>query len=206
MFDTEQENFWAGRFGDEYITRNLDKNELAARLYMFANILNSRGQINGILEFGPNIGLNLKALRLLLPKAELCAVEINEKAARACAAIEGVKVFNESLLDFRTEERYDLTFTSGVLIHINPGKLSMAYETLYRHSRRYILMMEYYNPTPVEVIYRGHEGKLFKRDFPGEFMKKYPDVHLVDYGCTYHGDNNFYLDDFNWFLMEKSNN
>lgn len=204
MFETEQENFWAGQFGDEYIARNSDRKTLAAGIYVFSKILKVGG-VNSILELGPNIGINLQALRLLLPEADLNAVEINEKAARACAAIENVRVFNESLLDFHTEERYDLTFTSGVLIHINPDKLPVAYETLYRHSRRYILMMEYYNPTPLEVNYRGYEGKLFKRDFPGEFMEKYPDVHLIDYGCTYHGDSNFQLDDSNWFLMEKNN-
>ena len=35
----EQENFWAGEFGNEYITRNKSENLLAANLHMFSNIL-----------------------------------------------------------------------------------------------------------------------------------------------------------------------
>ena len=48
-------------------------------------------------------------------------------------------------------------------------------------SKKFILIAEYYNPTPVEVSYRGHNGKLFKRDFAGEMMKKYSDLKLIDY-------------------------
>jgi spore coat polysaccharide biosynthesis protein SpsF len=62
---------------------------------------------------------------------------------------------------------------------------------------------EYYNPTPVEVTYRGHEQALFKRDFAGEMLDAFPELTLVDYGFTYHRDPKFPLDDSTWFLMEK---
>lgn len=50
----------------------------------------------------------------------------------------------------------------------NPGRLNEVYKTLYESSRKYLLLVEYYNPTPVEIEYRGHSGKLFKRDFAGK--------------------------------------
>lgn len=132
------------------------------------------------------------------------AVEINGKAANECAKIPNVSVYHGSAFDFCGDKGgYDLTFTKGVLIHIAPERLEKMYEVLYTNSRRYVLIAEYYNPTPTEVIYRGNEGKLFKRDFAGEFMQRYPDVMLVDYGFVYHGDNNFPEDDVTWFLMEK---
>jgi len=56
-------------------------------------------------------------------------------------------------------------FTKGVLIRINPGVLHQVYDLMYKASLQYILMAEYYNPTPVEIEYRGNKGKLFKRDF-----------------------------------------
>ncbi|MNY71976.1 hypothetical protein D3C86_2104270 [compost metagenome] len=74
---------------------------------------------------------------------------------------------------------------------------------MYQASSRYLLVAEYYNPKPVEISYRGHEGKLFKRDFAGEILDKYPDLVLLDYGFTYHRDMNFPQDDVTWFLMEK---
>jgi pseudaminic acid biosynthesis-associated methylase len=74
---------------------------------------------------------------------------------------------------------------------------------LYAASRRYVLVCEYYNPVPVEVAYRGHAERLFKRDFAGEIMTLFPDLSLLDYGFVYHRDPVFPADDFNWFLMEK---
>ena len=74
---------------------------------------------------------------------------------------------------------------------------------MYAASRRYICLIEYYNPTPVEVPYRGEREKLFKRDFAGELLDTYPDLRLCAYGFQYHRDSNFPMDDVNWFLLEK---
>ena len=52
----------------------------------------------------------------------------------------------------------------------------------------FIGLVEYYNPTPVEVEYRGHVQKLFKRDFAGEMLDRFPDLTLVHYGFAYHRD------------------
>jgi len=117
-----------------------------------------------------------------------------------------VVVYNQSILDFSWDvsPAQDLVLIKGVLIHINPDMLSQIYQTLYRLSRRYICLVEYYNSTPVSVSYRGYRDKLFKRDFAGEIMDKYPDLRLVNYGFVYHRDPNFPLDDSTWFLLEKT--
>ena len=81
--------------------------------------------------------------------------------------------------------------------------MPQVYELLYQSSKKYICIAEYYNPKPVEIDYRGHEGKLFKRDFAGEMMDKYKDLQLVDYGFVYHRDYQFAQDDMNWFLLKK---
>ena len=202
-FTTEQERFWAGKFGDEYIGRNTGPEILAAKIGFWSKILHSAGAISSCLELGSNIGLNLKALGIILPHLQMTGVEINAKAASECAKLERVKVVNQSILEYKSENTFDLTFTSGVLIHINPDMLPLIYDVLYRHSKRYILVSEYYNPTPMEVNYRGNTGKLFKRDFAGEIMDRYSTLKLIDYGFQYHRDNNFPIDDTTWFLMEK---
>lgn len=204
-FETEQEKFWAGDFGNAYIKRNSGGVLLAAKIGIFAKILASipGGEIHTCLELGSNIGLNLQALRMLLPGIKSTAVEINSQAAAQCAQIPDVTVANDSIFNFDSKNRFDLTFTLGVLIHINPEKLSEVYDTLYNNSSKYILISEYYNPVPVEVTYRGNEGKLFKRDFAGEFLDRFKDVTLLDYGFCYHRDKMFPEDDANWFLMKK---
>ena len=107
------------------------------------------------------------------------------------------------IFDFSSDElgKHDLSFTSGVLIHVNPDMLPAVYDRLYACST---LLIEYYNPTPVEVAYRGHSKRLFKRDFAGEMLERYPTLELLSYGFQYHRDHNFPLDDATWFVLKKT--
>ncbi len=202
-FATRQEAFWAGEFGDEYTARNRGANWVASNAALFAKMLNCTDSVHSILELGANVGLNLCALRQLLPEAELAAVEINAHAVAELKSLRGVAVHHTSILDFRPARKFDLVFTKGVLIHINPERLPEVYDLLHAASGRYVCIAEYYNPTPVEVPYRGHANRLFKRDFAGELLKRHGDLRIRDYGFVYHADPNFPQDDLTWFLLEK---
>jgi len=202
-YRTEQEAFWAGAFGNAYIDRNRDAAILASRTAMFTRILSRAGKVGSAVEFGANIGLNMLALRTLLPEAKLSAIEINPEAVKALRTQSGLNVHHGSILEPQVEEAHDLAFTSGVLIHINPDALPQVYDNMYAASSRYIALSEYYNPSPVAIPYRGHEDRLFKRDFAGDLLDRFPDLTLVDYGFCYHRDPNFPADDMTWFLLEK---
>ncbi len=203
-YETEQEAFWAGEFGDGYIERNQGKGWIASNTALFARILSAADRLDSVLELGCNVGLNLAALRHLLPEAELTGVEINAKAAALAAAHSGADaVANASIFAFEADRAWDLVFTKGVLIHIAPEKLGDVYAALYRLSSRYLMVCEYYNPTPIEIEYRGHAGRLFKRDFAGELLDAFPDLRLVDYGFCWRRDRQFAQDDATWFLLEK---
>lgn len=204
-FKTDQEAFWAGRFGDDYIARNTGEALLGSNLSLFAAALAKCSQANSLVEFGANIGMNLRAIRHLLPKIELDAIEINATAVEQLKAWGGVnRIHHDSILNFKSERTWDIALIKGVLIHINPDCLAQVYAALFDASSRYILIIEYYNPTPVEVLYRGHAGKLFKRDFAGELLDMYPSLRVVDYGFVWHRDPVFPQDDVTWFLLEKS--
>ncbi|MCX6355546.1 MAG: pseudaminic acid biosynthesis-associated methylase [Candidatus Aureabacteria bacterium] len=205
QFKTEQEAFWSGDFGDEYIDRNRGDRILAANTALFARILSRTHSLHTLIEFGANIGLNLTAIKRLLTDIKCSAVEINQKAAAELRRMQDVDVFPISILDYRPEETRDFAFTKGLLIHIEPAQLPAVYSVLYCSSHRYICIVEYYNPVPVECAYRGHKGKLFKRDFAGEMLDMFPGLTLVDYGFAYHRDSNFGMDDLTWFLMRKGN-
>lgn len=82
-FRTEQEEFWAGKFGTDYIERNRGMGLVASNLAFFSRALRRTRGIGSCLEFGANIGLNLQALHQLLPRASLSAIEINSNAAHA---------------------------------------------------------------------------------------------------------------------------
>lgn len=204
QFKTSQEAFWAGEFGDRYIERNQGPALLASNIAFFRDALRSTRGIDDCIEFGANIGMNLAALRLLYPSQVQHAVEINPEAvSRLRESLPTGNVHHASILDFKPTASHDLALIKGVLIHINPAFLPAVYDLLHAASRRYILLCEYYNPSPVTLSYRGHEDRLFKRDFCGEMLDRFPDLRLVDYGFAYRRDPCFPQDDITWFLLEK---
>ncbi len=204
-FITDQESFWAGKFGDEYIDRNKSEEYLASNLNFFSKAFNQLGKPNSLIEFGANIGMNLRAIKLLFPTIKLSGIEINKNAANNLADFIGNEnVFNGSIFDYEPIKKHDVSLIKGVLIHINQKMLPLVYEKLYEASNNYILVCEYYNPSPVTINYRGHNDRLFKRDFAGEMLDKYPDLELIDYGFTYKRDKAFPQDDITWFLLKKT--
>lgn len=202
-YKTEQEKFWAGEFGDGYIARNQGVDMLTQNTFLFSRILSRTEEVNSVIEFGANIGMNLKAIKTLLPRVQMSAVEINKEAVKELKKIKDLKIYNESILEFKPEKQSDFALIKTVLIHINPESLKKVYELLYKSSRKYICIAEFFNPTPVEVNYRGHSERLFKRDFAGEMLDKYKDLRLLDYGFCYHRDIHFPTTDVTWFLLEK---
>lgn len=201
---THQETFWSGSFGDEYTERNDGPRIIASNAALFSRILGATVGVKSVIEFGANRGLNLQALRLLLPDLEVAGVEINDSAVEKLREIPNVDVYHQSVFDYVPSKQYDIALIKGVLIHLNPDRLPEVYRILHESSRRYICIAEYYNPTPVSVSYRGHSDVLFKRDFAGEMLRRYSSLRLLDYGFVYRGDPNFPQDDITWFLLEKA--
>ena len=203
-FTTEQEEFWAGEFGSDYIRRNQSAQLFAANLAFFTNALHGARDIGSCIEFGANVGMNLRAIKALLPEVELHAIEINPDAAAALReALPESTVFEGSFIEWGAERTYDLVLAKGVLIHVNPDALPAVYDNLAAAASRFLLVAEYYNPSPVSIPYRGHGDRLFKRDFAGEILDRHPDFALRDYGFAYHRDPKFPQDDITWFLLER---
>lgn len=202
-YETEQESFWAGEFGTEYIGRNQGDQLLASNLNFFSKALAQTRDLGSVVEFGANIGMNLRALKLLYPGLACHGIEINAEAAAQLGSLIGPEnVTHGSILD-AAPAPCDLALIKGVLIHLNPDVLPQVYDMLVAAAGRYLLVAEYYNPSPVAIPYRGHSDRLFKRDFAGEIMERHPQMRLVDYGFSYRRDPVFPQDDITWFLMEK---
>ncbi len=199
---------WKGEFGDDYAARNRATEETvdnAARA--FAEIL-SHVQDRlpaSILEVGANIGINLRALSGLTD-AVLYAVEPNAHARGQLVADKVMppeRLFDAVATKLPLDDgAVDLVFTSGVLIHVPPADLEAAYGEIHRVAARYILCIEYFSPTPIEMPYRGHEGLLFKRDFGGMWLDLFPALDPVANGFFWRRTTG--LDDINWWLFRKS--
>lgn len=201
----EQENFWRGEFGNSYIKRNNSKKLKSNTDFFFKKIFKKKNQIKvkSIVELGSNIGNNIKSLSRIFKKASFTAVEINKKACEVLKKNKlKISVINSNIASLKTINKYDLVLVKGVLIHINPRQLKKVYKKIFELSKKYILLVEYYSPTPVKILYRNNKNKLFKRDFAGDMIKKYK-LKLVDYGFCYRFDK-FPQDDLTWFLLKKS--
>ena len=204
-FHTEQEQFWASDFGNDYPSRNEGEKMISSNLALFSKIFKNCPSIQSAAELGCNIGLNLIAINRINKQLKLRGYEINEKAALAARKQNIAEVINTTVVEsLDSSQKFDLTFTKGVLIHINPDMLPKVYQNLYDLSNRYIMICEYYNPAPVSIDYRGNKDRLFKRDFAGELIQQF-NLKLIDYGFNYQHDPYLTNDDSTWFLMEKLN-
>jgi pseudaminic acid biosynthesis-associated methylase len=200
---TEQEAFWAGEFGLDYINRNQGEEMIRQNINLFSKILKFAPDVNTIAELGCNIGMNLIALKRMSVNFQLRGYEINEVAANRARESGAGEIIHTTIINpLSTETTFDLVFTKGVLIHISPDHLENIYQNLVSLSNRYILVSEYYSPSPEKITYRGHEDRLFKRDFAGELIEKYS-LRLITYGFNYRRDNYIPGDDCTWFLLEK---
>lgn len=206
MAKNDQLKFWQGKFGDTYADRNVaDAEALGQRTAMWTRILAAMSPMpESILEVGANVGLNLRALSALLP-AELNAVEPNEKARSILGesrVLPAERIHNASSTSLPLDDdSVEFAFTSGVLIHIAPDDLLPSCREMYRVSSSYIACAEYFNPTPVEIEYRGHSGVLFKRDFGAFWLDNFADLELVDYGFLWKRATG--LDDLTWWVFRK---
>ena len=207
---TPQIEFWRGEFGDIYTDRNMaTPQQLAARLSMWSDILRPlAGKLpRSVLEVGCNLGINLRALQVLLPAATLSAVEPNDRAREVllsdCVLDEAnLRGGTAQSIDF-PDRIADLAFTSGVLIHIHPDQLLAACEEIHRCASRYVACIEYFSDTPVTIPYRGHDDRLFKRDFGGYWLDNFPDLTVLASGFAWKRTTG--LDNLTWVLFEKSN-
>ena len=203
-YKTKQEKFWSGNFGNKYLQRNKRKYLLKNKNHLFKTSLKKADNIKSCIELGAGSGFNLICLKKKYPKAKFFGLEINSLAAKELEKVIIKKnIINESALKWKFNSMHDLVLTCGFLIHIAPNKLNRIYKLIYKLSKKYILICEYYNPQPVKVKYRKHKDKLYKRDFAGEILKKFKGLKLIDYGFVYKSDPCYPLDDINWFLIKK---
>jgi len=203
----KQETLWRSEFGDNYVDRNtVTDAHLAALTSNWARILRPMAsrRPKTIFEGGANIGLNLRALRRLTD-ARFIALEPNAKARKRLVddGIVNAGDVKDGLLNKidLPDESVDLSFTSGVLIHVPPADLLASCRELVRISRRYVVAVEYFAAQPTEVTYRGETEALFKRDFGSFYLENFPFLSVVDYGFAWKPLTG--LDNLTWWVFEK---
>lgn len=212
--DSKQTQAWSSEFGVEYTDRNMmtvdEMEALNVRKYgirrtdMNVEFIDSLDRNIRVLEVGCNIGNQLLCLQRLGFK-NLYGVDVSEYALEiAKARAKGITLFWGSALDLPFKDRFfDMVFTSGMLIHINPHQLHEAMCEIHRCSKRYIWGLEYFAEERTQIKYRHAketDDLLWKADFPKIYCEQCSDLRAVKVKCYK------YLDDNNedvMFLLEK---
>ena len=205
--NTAQLQFWCGDFGDTYTERNfIDADLLRARVAMWAAIMEgtSGAPPQSILEVGSNIGNNLRALSTLTgarlhalePNAHAREILIKDQIVEPANAFDGIAAAIPL-----GDGAVDMAFTCGVLIHIHPNNLLASCREIHRVAARYVACVEYFSDKQEMIPYRGHDDRLFKRDFGSFWLDNFPDLRVLDYGFRWKRVTG--LDNLTWWLFEK---
>lgn len=184
---TNQLNVWKGKFGANYTVRNTFTVGMLDRMYKKLYGI-TRTEINRlflgkmdrsirILEVGSNTGNQLLCLRKMGFK-NLYGIEPQDYAVGySRSRTKDINIIKADAFNIPFKDGYfDLVFTSGVLIHIDPCKIKKALSEICRCSRKYIWGFEYYAQDYTDVVYRGKNGLLWKADFPSIYTETFPDL------------------------------
>jgi pseudaminic acid biosynthesis-associated methylase len=177
VMQTTQLNLWRSEFGRDYTDRN--DREKPERVISWKRVLEGIAPAR-VLEVGCNVGWNLEYLRRL-GVAELYGIEPQLYAverARWRGPQFGVLQGTAFDLPFK-DGWFDLSFTSGVLIHISPETVGAALDEIYRVSKKWIVAIEYDDKKETEINYRGHAGALWKRDHGALWMNRFPNLREI---------------------------
>ena len=152
------------------------------------------------MELGCNVGLNLGILENM-GFNNLTGLEINSETIKlAKTRNPQITFINSSIEEYDSEnEKFDLVFTAGVLIHINPKVLDLILNKIIKLTTRYIFGFEYFSEKLEEISYRGNENVCWKRNFPSAYNKLLPEIKTVKEQKFYYKNNSCDIA----FLLEK---
>lgn len=207
-----QENTWSSEFGKEYTERNIISPEELDVFYkerygtthtdmnrIFLNTLNLYDK--NILEVGCNVGNKLRLLQKMGYR-HLYGIELQYYAVeKAKSLTKNINIIQGTAEDIPYKEGFfDMVFTSGVLIHIDPLNIGKVLDEIHRCAKRYIWGIEYYADTYTEIEYRGNKNLLWKTDFAKLYLERFPNLKLIrEEKFKYSNENN--MDSM--FLLEK---
>lgn len=164
---------WRGEFGDQYTDRN--QVDWRSRIPFWGRILRVTGARSAF-EVGCNAGWNLSALQAAAEfPLRVAGSDVNERALEQ-AHTAGLTVYN--CLDFtKVPGKFDLVFTAGVLIHIEPENVTEVMQSIIDKSYRWVVAVEYESDAEEAIPYRGHADKCWKRPYD----RMYRDLGLKMY-------------------------
>ncbi len=167
----EQQELWNGKFGDRYTKRNPTLSDFhyvngKTRLEITKSFFQDIPRDATILEIGCSTGNVIQILHDM-GFTDVYGIDINGKAIDIVRAKFPKFIFKRaSIEDFAPIMKFDLVYTSGVLIHIHPNNIQMTINKMKTLARKWIFGFEYYSPK--EEVVRYSVG-CWSRDYPNLF-------------------------------------
>lgn len=185
----EQQKFWTGDWGFIYTSTHgeyknayflWERGTGMKMLDFFKKFWKDLPKDISILEMGCNAGPNGFLLREL-GFNNYNGFDIQHAAIDQANKFHPDGKFTVSTLEeYTTEEKYDMVFTSTVLMHLAPENIDKGIESVYNASKKYIFGREFMGDTDDDGI--GHsrqQGMVWARDNKRRFMDKYPNLKLL---------------------------
>ena len=135
-----------GKWSDKYWNHN------QLRGKQLVDYFKDRG-VKSFLEIGCNSGRNLWYLSEHLPDKELSGLEISPKAAAdARIHVPKATIYEGDVHDVMLTNKYDVVYTGGVLLHIEPELVSKVISKMISFSNKYVVHME---PIGKDIVEHG---------------------------------------------------
>ena len=208
--NSHQREFWEGTFGDSYIDRNdsLDtintnyKNETRVTVEeIFNEFFEKIDRKSRILELGCNIGVNLGILKKM-GFCDLHGLEINKKAVEiARSKNPDITFIHSSIEEYDNNEQFDLVYTAGVLIHINPKALNQIIQKIISLTNKYVFGFENYADKLVTINYRDNPNTCWKQNFSNLYLQT-GKINIIKERKIFYKDSN--LIDIAYLLKKSS--
>jgi len=178
-----QEKWWASAGGDAYSKRNINHPTRYTERELFFNLFESLKEKNlSILEVGCNCGINLGILKDL-GFTNLSGIDLNKTALEESRSRLPEATFIEGSaleLPYKDQE-FDLVFTSGVLIHMEPpDNLHQVLNEIYRCSSKYILGLEARADTFGTRKYKTRRDLYWRGPYEKEWKELFPNLILEE--------------------------
>lgn len=186
--NSSQKEFWLSNFANSYMSRNSNidyvNNNYKEKTgfteeEIFMEFFSDFDRDMSILEVGCNVGVKISMLQKM-GFTNLTGVELNKNAYEiAKKKFPDIEFINSDIEQFETGKKYDLVYTCGVLIHLNPAIISNVVKKIFSLSNMYIFGFESYSEILQEVRYRENLHVQWKQDFMGAYMKNFPELNII---------------------------
>ena len=157
----DQQKLWSEGFGDKYIERNLSFHNVnyigskkhTNRLYITKSFFEPIPRDASILELGCNVGSIINILNDM-GFTNVTGIDINKRAIEIISKrYPHYDFIHSSIESFQLRRKYDMVYTSGVLIHIHPDNIMPIIEKIKALSSKWIFGFEYYSEERKDISY-----------------------------------------------------